>query len=195
MEITVDRRRLGWLWLVYAALWGPLRLLYLAANRAYGTDSPAGDLSSIWWILVLSWFLADLLLVLGFTFLYRTLRVGATNRNRRFWFAVSEIVPLWLLLHLSLLLFEYPISTRLESVGLGKLEVIVFAVTMVAGAAYLLRSIKSGEDPIGRSANGRLSTATICFICILGLAVLLAIPYFATRPLPSSELIHAAQRR
>jgi len=146
MEITVDRRRLGWLWLVYAALWGPLRLLYLAANRAYGTDSPAGDLSSIWWILVLSWFLADLLLVLGFTFLYRTLRVGATNRNRRFWFAVSEIVPLWLLLHLSLLLFEYPISTRLESVGLGKLEVIVFAVTMVAGAAYLLRSIKSGEE-------------------------------------------------
>lgn len=80
-----------------------------------------------------------------------------TKPSRPIWYAVSEIVPLWLLLHLSPLLFEYPISTRLESVGLGKLKVVVFAVTMIAGAGYILRSIKSDEGPnipqVGRVAQ------------------------------------------
>ena len=194
MLTMANRKHFGWIWLVYGVLWGALRLLYIGANRAYATGAPDRDLSFVWWLLVLFYFLADVLLVLGLTLLRRTLAVDDVP-PKPFWYVASEIVPLWLLLHLSLLLFEYPVSARLESIGLGKLEAIVFVVTMTAGAAYLLRSIKSGEKVFVRPANGRLSTATICFICILGMALLLAIPYFATRPLSPGELIHATEPR
>jgi hypothetical protein len=191
MLTMANRKQFGWIWLVYGVLWGVLRLLYIGANRAYVTGAPERDLSSAWWLLVLLYFLADVLLVLGLTLLRRTLAVDDAPRMP-FWYVASEIVPLWLLLHLSLLLFEYPVSTRLEGIGLGKLELVVFVVTVTAGAAYLLRSIKSGEVPAAES--GRLGVA-ICFVCILGLCVLLAIPYFATRPLSPNQLIHAAERR
>jgi hypothetical protein len=162
---------------MYLALWGPLRLLYVAANRAYGTEASEGNLSSTWWLLVLLWFVADVSLVLGLKFLDSVLG-GDTKPKEPFWHVISRILPILFLLHLSMLLLEYPVGVRLERVGLGKLEVVVFTAAMIAGAAYFFRSIKSGERPIiDETPRRRRAKITMYFACILAISVLLAIPY------------------
>ncbi len=195
METTLDRRRFGWVWLVYPILWGPLRLLYVAANRAYGTEAPEGNLSFIWWLLVLLWFMADVLLVLGLAFLRRKVTVDQTP-PKPFWYEISEIVPVWLLLHLSLLFFEYPVAARLQSVGLGKLEVIMFVAAIIAGASYALRSSKMGGGrTVGQVRKGGVANTVFFFAaCLLLFCIPIAIPYFATRPLPRDALIHMSGR-
>jgi hypothetical protein len=105
----------------------------------------AGILPLGWWLLVLAYFLVDVLLLLGTMFLLRMLSAGDPSQRESFWCETAGIVPVWFLLHLSLLLFEFPVYTRLESVGLGKLEGIGFAAFLISGAAYLLRSISRQE--------------------------------------------------
>ena len=150
------RKRFRWLWLVYPVLWGPLWLLYTKANRAYGTEMPDVPLTPVWWLLVLLFFLADVTLVLGLKFLSRMPAFSDTPPEESFWYEASEIVPIWFLLHLTLLVLAYPISWRLESVGLAKLEVIVFIAFIVAGAAYLFRPLTRARHHRGPKADGTL---------------------------------------
>ncbi len=200
MGTTVGRSRFGWELLVYAVLLGPLRLLYIAANRAYGTEAPGADLSRIWWLLVLLYFVADVLLVLGLIFLHRMRTTSEASPKKPFWYVVSEIVPLWFLYHLWMLMSEYPVRTRLESVGLGRLEVIGFIALLLAAAAYLFKLIEARERPTvdqvpsSRRVDIAIYSVLVLAVCIL-LAIPFAIPYFATRPLSRDALMHATERR
>lgn len=140
MGTTVGGRRFGWVtWLVYPVLWGPLWLLYRAVNRVYGTEAPEGNLSLIFWLLVLLYFVLDVLLALGLNLLGRILTASDKQPEEPFWYLVSEIVPVWFLLHLGLLFDEYPVSTRLEGVGLGTVRIIAFTAFMISFAAALFR--------------------------------------------------------
>ena len=84
------------------------------------------------------YFFADLILLLGVRVLARRLQ----PHPKSFWYEVSEIVPLVFLLHLYLLVFEYPISVRLESVGLEKLIWLPFAAFLIVFAGWLFRAAK-----------------------------------------------------
>lgn len=150
MGTTVHRSRFRWVMLAYPALLLPLSILYNTAHRAYGIEALKGDLTPIWWLFVLLYFVADVLLVLGVILLFRMLTARDTPpKKESFWHEVSEIVPLWFLWHLVQLLFEYPVSSRLESVGLGKLETVLFVTFMVAAGASFFRwkvHEKAGES-------------------------------------------------
>jgi hypothetical protein len=195
MGTTADRGRFGWAtWLVYPVLAGLLRVLYVAANRAYGSAALEGNLSPTWWLLVLLYFVVDVLLVLGVMFLGRMLTASGTTPKKSFWYVVSETVPIWLLLHLALLLFEYPVSSRLERVGLGKLEIIVFTAVMIAGAAAFSRRLAYETPTTDQAPGSPREKIAIISALILAVSILLAVPYFATRPLPRDSLIRAAGR-
>ena len=148
MVTTANVGRFGWLWVLYAGIWGALRLLYVALSRNYETGVLRGGLCATWWILALLYFAADVLLVLGIKLLLRALSTGDISARRSFWNEAWAIVPIWFLLHFSLLLFEYPVSVRLESVGLGRLQGIGVTAFLVSGVAYVLRPDKTSHPVV-----------------------------------------------
>ena len=134
------RNQAGWVGISYAVVWGPLWLLYERLNRSHAAQW-TGEIPAAFWILTFLYFVVDVLLVLGLNLLGRMASKGEANEP--FWHLVSEIVPVWFLIHLSLLCIGRPVSQRLESVGLGIVEIIVGAATLVAAAAFIVRGVAS----------------------------------------------------
>jgi hypothetical protein len=195
MGTAVGRRHFRWELLIYAVLLGPLRLLYVTAGRAYGTEGLGADLPRMWWLLTLLYFVADVIMLLGLTVLWRV-RVGSGSPSKEsFWHVVSELVPLLFLYHLWMLLSEYPIRVRLESVGLGKLELIGFIAFLVGAAAYFFRLIERERPPIAQVPSSLKENIAIYSALLLGVCILLSIPYFAARPLSRDALMHTTDRR
>jgi hypothetical protein len=74
-----------------------------------------------------------------------TRRVGKVNHagGDPFHLSFLEIVQVVTTWHLSILLFDYPVSAKLESVGLGGLEVIAAAAFAVTIAPLVMRLRKT----------------------------------------------------
>jgi hypothetical protein len=185
-------RRAG---VIYAILWAPIRLVYLAANRYLRTETSGKDLSPAFWVLALVYFAVDVLLLLGLKFISRVFASGGNPPEKSFWCEVLEIVPIWFLLHLMFLFLEYPVHVRLESVGLGKLTLLVVAAAMITVIAGVFKSRLSEKQYLHFSGNRRewvMYCSVILAACLVLVTLVVLpflIPYFATRPLSPDQLI------
>jgi len=65
-------------------------------------------------------------------------------------------VTVWLLIHMVILFSEYPVSSRLKSVGLSKLELLVFVALLTVCAAEILRLVAT-DSKIADDERGELS--------------------------------------
>jgi hypothetical protein len=92
--------------------------------------------------LVLLYFLCDVLFILAAIFLGRRLRFGGTAREF-LWDEAPEIVSVWFFFHLTQLCFNYVIAERLEAIGLGGLEYLVFLGFLICGAGCLFRTLRN----------------------------------------------------
>lgn len=125
--------------LCYGIFWGVLRWLYILSIKTYTMAGLKGKLPAMWWLLTLLYFVADVWLVLGFVIIRR--KLGGTNRlEKSIWYVASELVPIWFLLHLFLLVIDSSVSARLEQIGLGILEPIIFVIFLITGLMYALRT-------------------------------------------------------
>jgi hypothetical protein len=107
----------------------------------------AASIPASWWLLAFFYFVVDV----AFVLVAKLLLWISTPREKRklFLLEVAGIVPVWLLLHLVMLFFEFPVSSRLEAVGLGGLELVVFIAFAIVAAAETLRSFASNSKTDG----------------------------------------------
>jgi hypothetical protein len=141
------RQRFCWEFVVCAIFWGALRVIYVFANRSFKTGGASGiELSQSWWLFAILYFVIDVIMMATVTTLWRRHANVASLSPVPFWRDISEIVPFLFIFHFAMLLFEYPISIRLERVGLGELEVIVAVGLMFQGSAMLFRSVLVNSD-------------------------------------------------
>jgi hypothetical protein len=139
------RQNLRWQLIAYAVGALVLRLLYEYANRLFRTGGASGiDLSSLWWFLAALYFGADAILLTTVIVRKPQARKGLSQK-RSFLHYSSEVIPSVFMLHLAYLTFEYRISSRLEQVGLGILETIIYLGAMVVIAAWIFRSFENHE--------------------------------------------------
>jgi hypothetical protein len=151
LEVNVETallgRRFRWEFVVCAIFWGMLRVIYVFVNRAFETGGASGiELSQSWWLFTILYFVIDVFMMATVTTLWRRHANIASLPPAPFWRDISEIVPFLFIFHFAMLLFEYPISIRLEKVGLGELEVIVAVGLLFQGSAMLFRSVLANSD-------------------------------------------------
>ncbi len=127
------RSSLGFL--ISGLLMGLPRYAFIRAGRALRVQGPSGmELSSSWWLLTLFYLIADVLILTLLSYLWTRRMTGHAHSNDLFRTNFVEILQVVIMWHFTLLMFDYPVSAKLESVGLGGLEVVAasaFAVTVV----------------------------------------------------------------
>lgn len=142
----IDRQRTTWVWVGYWVVAAGLRVLYARMTDALGIPAPAANLPASWWFLAFLYFVVDVAFVLTAKFFLWT--QSPTEARKPFLFEAAPIVTVWLLIHMVMLFSEYPVSSRLKSIGLGKLEILVFIalITVCAAELFRLRSTRSEAD-------------------------------------------------
>lgn len=150
MEMSASRLRGSFGFFLSGLFVGLPRLIYIKAGRAMNVNGSSGvELSSKWWLLALVYFLADLTVIALLSFIW-TRRVGARSDSdhvpvRPSFLEILQVVISW---HLTMLAFDYPVATKLESVGLGGLEVIIaiaFIATISPLIIRLFRTVHRGN--------------------------------------------------
>ena len=127
------RSSLGFL--ISGLLMGLPRYLYIRIGRTLRVQGSSGmELSSSWWLWTLFYLLADLLMLTLLSYLWTRRMTERDHSSGLFQPGFPEILQVVIMWHFTLLMFDYPISARLESVGLGGLEIIAasaFAATVL----------------------------------------------------------------
>ena len=143
---TRDEKRFLWVVTLYPAFGLlALRLLYTHASQMYSTGDTQTGPSPSWWLLVLLYFLIDVLLVIVIMFIHRRLVLGHMPWPL-FWDDASGIVALWFLFHLWLLCVDPVIAVRLEKVGLGKLEYLTFVAFGLSCASHIVKMLRTRRE-------------------------------------------------
>lgn len=140
----VDRQHSTWVWFGYWIVAAGLRTLYVRMSDAVGASAPAANLPAWWWFLPFLYFVVDVVIVLAAKFFQWTFT--STKARKPFMFEVARIVPIWLLLHLMMLFLEYPVSSRLEAVGLRLLEFFVFMALMTVCVAEFFKDLSTRSE-------------------------------------------------
>jgi hypothetical protein len=145
------RQSFRWEILAYAVGWAVLRVLYVKANSVFKTGGTSGtDLSGLWWLFAILYFIGDVVLLTTVIEVRKPRFEMSFSPKRSFWHYASEVIPSLFMLHLAYLTFEYRVSSRLDRVGLGSLESIVYLGAMVMIAAWIFRSF----EIMGGSGSG-----------------------------------------
>jgi len=150
----IDRQRTTWVWVGYWVVAVGLRVLYARMADAVGTPAPAANLPAWWWFLAFLYFVVDVAFVLAAKFFLWT--NSPREARKPFLLEGAPIVTVWLLIHMVILFSEYPVSSRLKSVGLSKLELLVFVALLTVCAAEILRLVAT-DSKIADDERGELS--------------------------------------
>lgn len=143
METLAHQWKSSWSSIVFGVFLAVPGFMYVKVGHLLKIHGPSGmDLSSDWRFLVLLYWLADTLVLTAFLlFLQNRARGGTAAREflRNDFPEIVLVITVW---HLVLVVWEYPISARLESVGLGGLEVVVFLIFLLAFVPMCVRTLK-----------------------------------------------------
>jgi hypothetical protein len=129
---------------LYGLLMGLPGYFYVYLSRIWKIHGASGmDLSARWQLLNLLYLLGDIVVVASLSLAWKR-RTGAISSPGNFlrhdFVEIVRVLTLW---HLVLLVFEYPVSARLEAVGLGGLESIVALVFAVLVAPLIVGAFKA----------------------------------------------------
>jgi hypothetical protein len=144
MNQSISKRAFSGWGFLYGALMGLPSYSYIYLSRIWKVHGNAGmELSSRWQLLNLLYLLADIVILALLSLAWKR-RTGAVRQLGEFlrhdFVEIARVLTLW---HLVVLVFEYPVSARLESVGLGGLEVIVAIVFAALLAPFVVRAFKA----------------------------------------------------
>ena len=122
-------------------MWGLLRYFYVLINRTFGTTGTTGtELSELWWVFAGLYYVVDVVALTAMSVFLKPGDASRIERRKAFWHNISEIVPFLFVFHFAMFVFEYPISTRLESAGLGIIEAFAGVASIIVIAGALFRS-------------------------------------------------------
>ena len=129
---------------LYGLLMGLPGYSYVRLGRIWNIHGASGmDMSARWQLLNLLYLLADIVVFASLSLAWKR-RTGAMGGLGEFlrgdFVETVRVLTLW---HLVVLVFEYPVSARLEAVGLGGLEIIIAFVFSVLVAPLIVRAFKA----------------------------------------------------
>jgi hypothetical protein len=141
MGESVSKQALSWRGFLFGALMGLPSYSYVHLSRIWKIHGTSGmELSANWQFLNLSYLLADIVVLAALSFAWKR-RTSAISQLGDFlrhdFVEITRVLTLW---HLVVLVFEYPVSARLEAVGLGGLEAIVAFVFVVLVGPLIVRA-------------------------------------------------------
>jgi hypothetical protein len=144
MDESVSKWALSWWGFLYGALMGLPSYSYVHFSRIWKIHGTSGmELSANWQFLNLLYLLADIVVLASLSFAWKR-RTGAISQLGEFlrhdFVEIARVLTLW---HLVVLVFEYPVSARLEAVGLGGLEAVVAFVFAVLVGPLIVRAFKA----------------------------------------------------
>jgi membrane-associated HD superfamily phosphohydrolase len=129
---------------VYVISAAVLRFAYMRIVGARGASGPTGmELSTTWWVATGLYFVGDLTLLAALSWMAQIL-LDHSRENGLFRLTLGDVFIVVSLWHFTMFIFEYRVSARLQSVGLGSIEGIVPAIFVIGFAPLFYRAIKAG---------------------------------------------------
>jgi hypothetical protein len=147
MEMSARQWEFNWRSLALGVLIVMPGFLYARLSRVSRTHGSSGmDLTAVWWLLILLYLLVDIAMLTFVLYMFGKRIVGVSQARKFIRCGFPEILRVLLVWHLVLFVWEYPVSSRLEGVGLGSLETIIFVIFIVMFVPMCARVIRRFRD-------------------------------------------------
>jgi hypothetical protein len=134
--------------IVLGLLWAGIRMLFSHLQTSLEMQLTDSGLALFWWLIVLAYFIADLLMLLvGLYFIGRPMPEGVP-----FWHFSLDIATFVFLMHASYTCLDHLIYVQLSAIGL-QYSYLVFGIAATLWTAAVLLRLHSLEKRLSRDPN------------------------------------------